>query len=201
MKRLFIFFACALLPSVLSAAPAGGPVLGRQIQIGTKTLPPMTVGFVARSTALADIGKQIAKEFGDLWATLLDNGFHPMTVGVVRVRVDELPGAGQPLPWEAWLPVAEEPAPQDLGPNAVVRVKQIPATDVAFTYCTGGFEELQNVFGTLASWAMQKNLQLTGEARVVFWGMLQAGDKQVPLLECQLAVQPPVKPAAPPAGQ
>jgi len=43
------------------------------------------------------------------------------------VRMDAPPQANQAIPWEVWVPIADKPSEEDLAPEAVVKVKQVPS--------------------------------------------------------------------------
>jgi effector-binding domain-containing protein len=157
----------------------------RAIQRDVKTVAPMYVAFVERTTTADQIPDQAGDTLSELWTTCEDNGFHPVNMGVIVLALTELPGPGEQFTWEAWLPVIEQPSERDLHEDAVVRIKRVPKTEVAFTYHVGDPNDVENTFMTLVQWAEGKQLPATGRVRVVLVGLtgLDFGEF---VAECQL---------------
>ncbi|MEN6345499.1 MAG: hypothetical protein ABFE16_09330 [Armatimonadia bacterium] len=161
----------------------------RGVQTGVKKVPAMTVAYKVQTSTFEDAGKVIPVTLRELLTAARDNGLHPLGYVVLRVQMDAPPVPGEAIRWELWLPIADAPQPDDLKPQAVVLVKQVEQTPVAFTYHLGPIEQLQETFMDLVTWAMGRGVDLTGEARLITYGQLEETKLQEMVWECQLGTQ------------
>lgn len=186
MRKLFgMVVVTALVVAFLGSAQAQE----RGVQTGVKKVPAMTVAYKVQTSTFEEAGKVIPVTLRELFTAARDNGLHPLGYVVLHVQMDTPPVPGEAIRWELWLPIADAPQPDDLKPQAVVLVKQVEQTPVAFTYHLGPVEQLQETFMDLVSWAMGRGVDLTGEARLITYGQLGEKGLQEMVWECQLGTQ------------
>lgn len=156
----------------------------RQSLTGVKVAPAMYVAWESRRSPMAHLDKDMAKTFQELWQSCTDNGLHPIGTPIMSVDQEEVPG--DTLDWQAWIPIADQPKPEDLAEKAAVRVKAVPAATVAFTYHYGAPFDLQDTFLKLAAWAMGEGFQVAGKVRAFVYVWPGNKDEKYIVTECQL---------------
>jgi hypothetical protein len=153
-------------------------------QIGVKQVPAMYVAWENRKSPMAHLDQDMARAFQDLWQSCVDTGLHPL--GTPILSVDQETPPGDFLDWQAWIPLADKPGEADLTEKAAVRVKAVPAANVAFTYHYGTPFDLQDTFLKLAAWAMGQGFQVAGKVRGVVHVWPGNKDEKYIVTECQM---------------
>jgi hypothetical protein len=188
-KAYLSLMVIAALAAALAGAAQAAPVTARPMQQATKTAASMYVAYATKATAANKMAFDVPQALQELWTTCVEGGLHPAGPSIVAAQTEGQ--EGQTIKWEAWLPLADQPSDDDLANRGPVPIKQVPQTDVAFTYHAGEMATVQDTFITLVGWAVGRGLNTGDRARIVIsvWPMDSKPEHLV--AECQLELAAP----------
>jgi effector-binding domain-containing protein len=175
------------LVGALAGIAEAAPVADRPMQQGTKVVAAMYVAYASKTSAPEDVDAQTSETLNELWTLCVDNGLHP--AGPPTVVAEIQPQADQPVRWEAWLPLADQPSEDDLANRGPVPIKQVPEARVAFTYHSGDPGNIQGTFAALVKWMVGEGMTPAGHARVVVSMTPPDGQPEHMTRECQFEMQ------------
>lgn len=159
----------------------------QDLAIGTKTAPAMVVAYAGSTTALETAQGEVESGLAALWKACTDAGLHP--IGVPMLSVDLNGAQTGPICWEAWLQLADPLDPARLPDKPGLKIKQVPATSVAYTYHAGNPWQMDAAFTRLHMWATNQNLAIGSRARAIIYVWPGQKDDAGTMSECQLELR------------
>lgn len=155
----------------------------QDLQIGAKTAPAMFVAYTEHESATATISDDVGPAITSLWTACRQAGLHPIALPMLSLDVVGL--AGGTVKWEAWMMLADQLDPQKLPDKPGLKIKNVPATPVVYTYHQGDPADLPDTFARLQSWATNHNLPATTQLRAIVYSGAFTQDRGDVLIECQ----------------
>jgi len=183
----------AVLVVALSVLAAGvwSQAPQREIQTGIKTTGESYATMTELSFAMAELAnarQALPEALVKLAEDTKKAGLTPLGPAQVSIAGVFPPDPAGKVTLQIQLPIIEVGTADDLnGGGGVKVVKQDPA-QVAYTYHTGGMQELQNGFFRLYNWAMAQGREVAGLPTLVIYKAPTAEDDSM-LAELQVAVK------------
>ncbi len=129
--------------------------------IALKDIPGLTMASVQSTGSF----ERLTQVFMDLFRWVLINGgkvtSYPMAI--FPALPGEIPAEG--VRFEACIPI--DPG-SDIKPGDDVKIKDLPASTVAFTRHQGGFGEVGRTYDRLLQWIGENNYEVAGPSRELF---------------------------------
>jgi hypothetical protein len=159
----------------------------QDLAIGTKSVPAMYVAFVAKTSSLEAVKTDTTAGLTALWTACRAAGLHPIGVPTLSVALSGIETG--PLSWEAWLVLTDLLDPARLPQKPGLTTKQVPATQVVYTYHAGDPWQMEPAFERLHAWATNQNLPLGGRARTMFYVWPGEKSDENTMTECQFELR------------
>jgi effector-binding domain-containing protein len=131
------------------------------------------------------MGDAVTAQRKDLADAAVAAGFTP--IGLSRFVLMADPAQGPKWTFRVLVPIAQQPTADDLA-GGPVKIVELPATRVAYTFHVGPAASMGDSFGRLTGWMKAQNLEIGGPPTVIASGPPPAADAPF-IAEIQLPVK------------